>query len=1642
MGKISPRAVLRPRALFAAVALVISLSLLGALVWGGGTPASAQDDSEPQVPAKPTGLSVDTTEGSLDVSVDWNDVAGADDYWVRWRPKSGDLNDGVEPTSSATDITVADYGEWVVRVQACNNVGCGAPAALQFAVESAPEPTPEPTPTPTPEPLPAAPTGLQVVTTAGSLEVSVDWDDVAGADEYQMRWRLRSGDLNQGVRVQSSSTDVTVADYGDWVVQVRACSGADCGQGATQTVRVAPNAPGRAFGLTAEIDTAGSSVVLSWQAPTDGGAATGYRMLRRVANAGSSFSALVEDTGTGNTTYTDSAVTVDTEYIYRVQAVNFAGAGETSETAEIFFTDKPGRPSNLSAKLDNLASQGSASHSVTLSWDAPSGGAVATGYQILRREATTGSSMSVLVEDTESTDTAYQDTSATGGKGYVYRVKARNSAGAGAESGSAQVAIPDYHISGSVNYSYIQAIDNPTFVDASSAVRYYADERVVGVSINGDSRAYSIPHLKSHEVVNDTVGGTPIAVTYCWLCLTVLVFERTIDGAEHTFGASGTLMDRANSTPDSPCLLMYDRQTESLWSQVLGLGVKGEHNGVQLRTVPSTFTTWGEWKKLYPTTKALVKGNISPSPNTGVSTADPKDDRNAAVAAASVGDKHIAYPFGRLTDNSVRNVEFNGVNLLVFYDAGSKTALVFDREVDDKTLSFRHDSGSGAGAVLADRQTGTKWKAFSGVATEGSLKGKQLKRIRSHPIFWFSWQNYYPDSRVYVAPDAPASPTGLRVATEVGSLDLSATWDAVAGADSYKVRWRTPTAAFEADNLVDTAATNAAITVSDYGRWWVRVRACKGAVCGPGAIQVVDIAAPPAEREPVPVPGQPTGLQVATESGSLDVSADWDDVAGATSYTVHWRYAAPATGLYWRVDVPSSDAVATMPSAGQWMVKVEACNDRGCGEGQFGLFDVEPPAPRVKPTGLQAAATPGSTVVVVNWDAVDGADTYLVRWRKGVRGAQLNDGVSVATSEARIAVDDYGEWVVKVSACNDAGCGPGKSTRFQVESVGSGYPGQLGEVLVELSLRRPAQQSVAGGVPWRSDRSVRSTHTTSIVYVIDDSGSMDGDFPEVRTALTDVRGAAMADTKVALIKFGGSPVTVFELTDHSTNQETGPWTDARINDFGGKLGATAYAQPLRDAKALLDADTTATTKKIIFVTDAQEPRPAAVVQAIDDAGIIVDTIGFGDHYSDNFSVIEAIATDTGGAYRAVQKPSQGTTNTPAVTAPALADILKGTVGDNTATLFLVDYSFSVYEANEGVLHPALAAAATKAGDSAGTGRQVGLAIFMGGTTAFVDVATTPHYQKYQVVNAVGSSVLSMSDGTFYSTGSTDIDYALQQAYSTITASTVTAPNKRVVLITDGISAADVQQNPTLDNFKNNSAVTLDVVAWGNHADRVQLKTWADSASGNFSVAKAGPARPRGVKATAGEATVTLSWNDPSDSAITKYQYAQWIWYDPEDEENTQKWGAWTDIPGTGATTTWHIFTGLENGFNYMLRLRAVRNDVPGVPNNFYPTVFAIPSSKSNISLEATAGNGQIALSWNKHTHTFASFTTKYQYTQREGEGAWADWQHIPGSDGNTTSHTITGLTNGTAYTIAIRPVMNPGSDFYGLVASATATPGD
>jgi hypothetical protein len=325
-------------------------------------------------------------------------------------------------------------------------------------------------------------------------------------------------------------------------------------------------------------------------------------------------------------------------------------------------------------------------------------------------------------------------------------------------------------VSGGPPKDGIPAIDRPRFETVKEADQWLEDrEPVILVEHAAEARAYPYRILIWHEIVNDRIGDLAIAVTYCPLCNTALVFDRRLDERLLDFGTTGRLR---NSD-----LVMYDRQTESWWQQATGEGIVGEFAGRELTFVPAQTVSWAEFKRAHSGGRVLSQKTGFDKPygkNPYRGYDDPggapiaaffrgrRDDRLPAmerVAAVAIGDETVAYPFSRLRKTGVVNDGIKDTPVVVFWAAGTASALdsgdvargrdvgatgVFDRRVDGKTLTFERARDGG----FRDRETGTRWNLL-GRALAGPLSGRQLRPIPHGDYFWFAWAAFRPETRVW-----------------------------------------------------------------------------------------------------------------------------------------------------------------------------------------------------------------------------------------------------------------------------------------------------------------------------------------------------------------------------------------------------------------------------------------------------------------------------------------------------------------------------------------------------------------------------------------------------------------------------------------------------------------------------------------------------------------------------------------------------------------------------------------------------------------------------------------------------------------------------------------------------------------------------
>ena len=317
----------------------------------------------------------------------------------------------------------------------------------------------------------------------------------------------------------------------------------------------------------------------------------------------------------------------------------------------------------------------------------------------------------------------------------------------------------DQIVSGGPAPDGIPSIDNPRFISVQEASKFLKDsELVLGLKINGDVRAYPLQILVWHEIVNDNVGAVPVAVTYCPLCFTNQVFNRTIDEQVVVeFGTSGKLY---NSN-----LVMYDRTSKSLWSQALAEGIVGKYAGTKLQRVPFDVAYWKEWKQLYPDSKVLSRDTGSNRPYGAdpygdyytnsdvlfpVSNKDSRLDLKEIVVGFENKGQFKAYKQQEIEDKKVINDQVNGKPIVLFssypfmvraYDplvkGGVEQTIVllqFDYNTKDKSF--------------IDKQTGSLWN-FEGKAISGKMKGKQLTRLPFDEGFWFEWVAFHPKTEIY-----------------------------------------------------------------------------------------------------------------------------------------------------------------------------------------------------------------------------------------------------------------------------------------------------------------------------------------------------------------------------------------------------------------------------------------------------------------------------------------------------------------------------------------------------------------------------------------------------------------------------------------------------------------------------------------------------------------------------------------------------------------------------------------------------------------------------------------------------------------------------------------------------------------------------
>ncbi len=214
-------------------------------------------------------------------------------------------------------------------------------------------------------------------------------------------------------------------------------------------------------------------------------------------------------------------------------------------------------------------------------------------------------------------------------------------------------------------------------------------------------------------------------------------------------------------------LVMYDRETETLWSHFNAKAIHGPLQGMELKPYPAIHTTWGQWKRLYPDSQVLSRRSLvggtegrtniyqgyMADPNRlgifGTHNPDRTVPGKEYVFGLTLKEARVAYPFRYLSRSPLAHDMVAGEPVLVVFVAPEATAVALSRRMGGKTLQFTRLRQAKGEWVMEDTSTGSRWRALKGEAIAGPLKGSRLTPLPGHLVFWFAWKGFYPNTRLW-----------------------------------------------------------------------------------------------------------------------------------------------------------------------------------------------------------------------------------------------------------------------------------------------------------------------------------------------------------------------------------------------------------------------------------------------------------------------------------------------------------------------------------------------------------------------------------------------------------------------------------------------------------------------------------------------------------------------------------------------------------------------------------------------------------------------------------------------------------------------------------------------------------------------------
>ena len=1551
------------------------------------------------VPAAPLGLTA--AAGDAQVTLSWTDPGNDTITGYELRVDSGawaDIAGSDADTASHTVTGLTNGTEYSFALRAANASGDGAVSSIAA------------TPRAAVAGVPAAPVGLSA--TPGDAQVTLSWTDPG--DDTIDNYQISSDGGTSFADIAGSGATTTghivtgLTNGTAYTLALRAVNGS--GDGAVSSIAATPVAvPAAPLGLTAAAGDA--QVTLSWTDPGND-TITGYE-LRVDSGAWADIAGSDADTAS----HTVTGLTNGTEYSFALRAANASGDGAVSSiaaTPRAAVAGVPAAPVGLSATPGDAQ--------VTLSWTDP-GDDTIDNYQI----SSDGGTSFADIAGSGATTTGHIVTGLTNGTAYTLALRAVNGSGDGAVSSIAAtpVAVPAAPLGLTAAAGDAQV--TLSWTDPGN-------DTITGYELRVDSGAWADIAGSDADTASHTVTGLTNGTEYSFA---LRAANASGDGAVSSIAA--TPRAAVAGVPAAPVGLSAtpgDAQVTLSWTDpgddTIDNYQVSSDGGTSFADIAGSGAT---------TTGHIVTGLTN---GTAYTLALRAVNGSGDGAVSSIAATPVAVPAAPLGLTAAAG---DAQVTLSWTDPGNDTITGYELRVD-----------SGAWADIAGSDADTASHTVTGL-TNGTEYSFALRAANASGDGAVSSIAATP--RAAVA-GVPAAPVGLSATPGDAQVTLSWTDPGDDTIDNYQISSDGGTSFADIAGSGATTTGHIVTGLTNGTAYTLALRAVNGS--GDGAVS--SIAA-----TPVAVPAAPLGLTAA--AGDAQVTLSWTDPGNDTITGYELRVDSGA----W-ADIAGSDAdtashtVTGLTNGTEYSFALRAANASG-----DGAVSSIAATPRAAVAGVPAApvglsATPGDAQVTLSWTdpGDDTIDNYQISSDGGTSFADIAGSGATTTGHIVTGLTNGTAYTLALRAVNGSGDGAVSSiaaTPVAVPAAPLGLTAAAGDAQVTLSWTDPGNDTITGyelrvdSGAWAdiagSDADTASHTVTGLTNGTEYSFALRAANASGDGAVSSIAAtprAAVAGVPAAPVGLSATPgdaqVTLSwtdpgdDTIDNYQISSDGGTSFADIAGSGatttghivtGLTNGTAYTLALRAVNGSGDGAVSSIAATPVAVPAA----PLGLTAAAGDAQV---TLSWTDPGNDTITGYE-LRVDS-GAWADI--------------AGSDADTASHTV---TGLTNGTEYSFALRAANASGDGAVSSIAATPRAAVAGVpAAPVGLSATPGdaqvtlswtdpgddtidnyqissdGGTSFADIAGSG-------ATTTGHIVTGLTNGTAYTLALRAVNGSGDGAVSSIAATPVAVPAAPL-----GLTAAAGDAQVTLSwTDPGNDTITgyelrVDSGAWadiaGSDADTAShtvtgltngteysFALRAANASGDGAVssiaatpraAVAGvPAAPVGLSATPGDAQVTLSWTDPGDATITKYQVSS--------DGGT----SFADIAGSGATTTGHIVTGLTNGTAYTLALRAVNGSGDGAVSSIAATPVAVPAAP--LGLTAAAGDAQVTLSW-----TDPGNDTITGYELRVDSGAWAD---IAGSDADTASHTVTGLTNGTEYSFALRAANASGD---GAVSSIAATP--